>query len=145
MYQFNLESLLKHRCYQEEILRKELADLKMRMEAEKDRLKALRQKKHKTLLALRQKQSDGLRTSEIKLYNDFLDQLSKEMEVQWQKVMEAERNFNKKRQDLIVAMKKRKTLDRLKEKGLLAYEQELSKKERSFMDEVAGHQFNQKS
>ena len=41
-------------------------------------------------------------------------------------------------------MKKRKTLDRLKEKGLQAYELELSKKERSFMDEVAGHQFNQK-
>jgi flagellar biosynthesis chaperone FliJ len=41
-------------------------------------------------------------------------------------------------------MKKRKILDRLKEKGLQAYEQEQLKKERSFMDEVAGRQFNQK-
>ena len=88
MYQFNLEPLLKHRCYQEEILRKELAALKIRMEAEKDTLRALRQKKHKTLLVLQQKQSDGLRTSEIKLYNDFVDQLSKGIEVQWQKVMD---------------------------------------------------------
>ena len=41
-------------------------------------------------------------------------------------------------------MKKRKTLDRLKEKGLQAYEQEQFKKERSFMDEVASRQFTQK-
>jgi flagellar FliJ protein len=66
------------------------------------------------------------------------------MEAQRQNVLEAERDFNLKRQDLIAAMKKRKTLDRLKEKGLQAYEQEQFKKERSFMDEVASRQFNQK-
>ena len=145
MYQFNLEPLLKHRRYLEEVLQKELADLKMRLEAEKDKLRALRQKKRKTVLALQQKQSDGRTASEIKLYSDFVDQFSKAMEAQRQKVTEAERNFNIKRQDLIAAMKKRKTLDRLKEKGLQTYEQEQLKKEHSFMDEVAGHQFNQKS
>ena len=82
--------------------------------------------------------------SEIKLYIDFVEQLSKEMEAQRQKVLEAERNFSVKRLDLVAAMKKRKILDRLKEKGLQAYEQEQLKKERSFMDEVAGHQFNLK-
>jgi hypothetical protein len=33
----------------------------------------------------------------------------------------------------------------LKEKGLQAYEQEQLKRERSFMDEVAGHQYVQKT
>jgi flagellar FliJ protein len=74
----------------------------------------------------------------------FVEQLSKEMEAQTQKVLEAERNFSLKRLDLVAALKKRKILDRLKEKGLQAYEQEQLKRERSFMDEVAGHQFNQK-
>jgi len=145
MYQFNLEPLLNHRRYQVEVLQKELADLKIRLEAEKDKLWLLRQKKRKTVLLLQEKQTDGRPASEIKLYIDFVEQLSKKMEAQKQNVLEAERNFSLKRQDLVAALKKRKILDRLKEKGLQAYEQEQLKKERSLMDEVAAHQFNQKS
>ena len=145
MYQFNLESLLNHRRYQEEILQKELAGAKIRLAAEKDKLWILRQKKRKYVQQLQKKQTDGRPASEIKLFVDFVDQLSKEMEAQSQNVLEAERNFSLKRRDLIAAMKKRKTLDRLKEKGLQAYEQEQFKKERSLMDEVASRQSNQES
>ena len=66
------------------------------------------------------------------------------MDAQHQKALEAERNFNLKRQDLIAAMKNRQTLDRLKEKGRHTYQQEQLKKERNFMDEVAGFQFKLK-
>jgi flagellar protein FliJ len=145
MYQFNLEPLLNHRRYLEELLQKELADLKIRLDAEKDRLWILRQKKRKTVLQLQERQTDGRAASEIKLYIDFVEHLSKEVEAQRQKVQEAERLFSLKRQDLVAAMKKRKILDRLKEKGLQAYEQEQLKKERNLMDEVAGRQFNHNS
>jgi flagellar FliJ protein len=144
MYQFNLEPLLNHRRYQVEVLQKELADLKIRLDAEKDKLWLLRQKKRKTVQLLQEKQTDGRPASEIKLYIDFVEQLSKKMEAQKQNVLEAERNFSLKRQDLVAAMKKKKILDRLKEKGLQAYEQEQLKKERNLMDEVAARQFNQK-
>ena len=128
MYQFNLEPLLNHRRYLVEVLQKELADLKMCRDAERDKLWVLRQKKRKTVLQLQEKQTDGRPASEIKLYIDFVEQLSKKMEAQRQKVLEAERNFSLKRQDLVAAMKNRKILDRLKEKGLQAYEQETVKK-----------------
>ena len=144
MYQFNLEPLLNHRRYLEELLQKELADLKIRLDAEKGRLWILRQKKRKTVLQLQEKQTDGRPASEIKLYIDFVERLLKEVEAQRQKVLEAERLFSIKRQDLVAAMKKRKILDRLKEKGLQDYEQEQLKRERNLMDEVAGHQFNHK-
>ena len=144
MYQFNLEPLLNHRRYQEEVLQKGLAELKIRLEAEKEKLWLLRKKKRETLMLLQEKQTDGRPASEIKLYIDFNEQLSKKMEAQKQNLLEAERRFSLKRQDLIAAMKKRKILDRLKEKGLQAYEREQLKKERSLMDEVAAHQFYQK-
>ena len=144
MYRFNLEPLLNNRRYQEEILQKELAGSKIRLAAEKDKLWILRQKKRKYVQQLQEKQTDGRPVSEIKLFVDFVEQLAKEMEVQRQNVLHAERDLNLKRQDLIAAMKKRKTLDRLKEKGLQAYEHEKFKKERSFMDEVASRQFTQK-
>jgi flagellar FliJ protein len=144
MYQFNFEPLLNHRRYQVEVLQKQLADLKIRLDAEKDKLWLLRQKKRKTVLRLQEKQTDGRPASEIKLYIDFIEQLSEKMEAQKQNVLEAERDFSLKRRDLVAALQKRKILDRLKEKGLQAYEQEQLKKERSLMDEVAAHQFNQK-
>lgn len=144
MYRFNLEPLLNHRRYQEEILQKELAGSKIRLAAEKDKLWILRQKKRKYVQQLQEKQTDGRPVSEIKLFVDFVEQLAKEMEAQRQNVLHAERDLNLKRQDLIAAMKKRKTLDRLKEKGLQTYEQEQLKRERSFMDEVASRQFTQK-
>lgn len=145
MYQFNLEPLLNHRRYQEEILQKDLADLKIRLAAEKEKLGVLRQKMRNTIRQLQKTQSAGKPASEIKLYVDFIGRLSKEMEAQRKKVLEAERKFNQKRQDLIAAMKKRKTLDRLKEKDLQVYEKKQLKKERNLMDEVAVHQFIQKS
>jgi flagellar FliJ protein len=144
MYRFKLEPLLNHRRYQEEILQKELAGLKVRLAAEKDKLWLLRQKKRKYVQQLQEKQTDGRAVSEIKLFVDFVGRLSKDIEAQKQNVLKAERDFNRKRQDVIAAMKERKTLDRLKEKGLQAYEQEQFKKERNFMDEVASRQFNRK-
>jgi flagellar FliJ protein len=144
MYQFNLEPLLNHRRYLVEVLQKELAGFKIQLDAEKNKLWVLRQKKSKTVLQLQEKQTDGRPASEIKLYIDFIDQLSKEMEIQRRNVLKAKRNFNLKRQELVAVMKKRKILDRLKEKGLQAYEQEQLRKERSLMDEVAAHQINHK-
>lgn len=145
MYKFNLEPLLNHRRYQEEVLQKELAALKRHLREEERTLKVLRNKKRKFLVQFQKKQKDGRPASEIKLYFDFVDHLSKEIEIQHQKVKEAERMFNSKRQDLIATMKKRKTLDRLKEKGWQTYQQDQLKKERSRMDEVAGFQHRLKS
>ena len=139
MYRFNLEPLLNHRRYQEEILQRELADLKKRLAAEKDKLRALKKKMHEYLQHLRQKQKEGRRASEIKLFFDFVDHISQDIRAQHRKVAEAEKKFFLKREELITVMKKRKALDKLKAKGWQAYQQVLLKKERNFMDEVASH------
>ena len=141
MYRFNLESLLNHRRYQEEILQKELASLKIRLASEKDQLRVLKKKKRQYLGQLQRKQQSGRPVSEIKLYLHFVEHLSKEMDAQNQRVLRVEKGFNLKRQDLVEAMKKRKTLEKLKEKGFQAHQHKMLKKEREFMDEVAGNQF----
>jgi flagellar FliJ protein len=144
MYRFNLEPLLNHRRYQEEILQKELASLKTLLAAEKEKLQGLKKKQRKYLRQLQQKQKDGRPVSEIKLYLDYIDRLSNDLDEQNQRVQRAAKGFNLKRQQLIEAMKKRKTLDKLKEKGWHAHQQKVLKKERGFMDEVAAQQFHRK-
>ena len=59
--------------------------------------------------------------------------------------MEAQRRFDAMRRKLTTAMKKRKVLEKLKEKGRHAYEQTQLKKERALLDDVAGHQYILKS
>ena len=142
MYRFNLEPLLNHRRYREEVLQKELADLKKRLAAEKNKLRSLKKKMRKYLQHLQQKQKEGHCASEIKLFFDFVDHISKETQDQHQKVVGEEQKFFLKREELIAAMKKRKALEKLKAKGWQAHQQKQLKKERDFMDEVAGRQFH---
>jgi len=142
MYRFNLEPLLNHRLYQEEILQRELADLKKRLAAEKDKLRALKKKMREYQQHLRRKQKEGHRASEIKLFFDFVEHIAEEIRAQYQKVAGAEQNLYVKREELIGVMKKRKALDKLKAKGWQAYQQKQLKKERDFMDEVASRQFH---
>ena len=142
MYRFNLEPLLNHRRYQEEILQRDLADLKKQLAAEKNKLRLLKKKMRKYLQDLKQKQKKGHSASEIKLFFDFVDHISKETRAQHQKVAGEEQRFFLKREELISAMKKRKALEKLKAKGWQAYQQKQLKKERDFMDEVAGRQFH---
>jgi flagellar protein FliJ len=145
MFTFKLEPLLKHRRYQEDILQKELADLKKRLAEENEKLRDIRKRKRKYLYQLQMKQKSGRRASEIKLYLHFIEHLSKKMETQNQRVRSAEHSVNLKREELIETMKKRKTLDTLKEKGRQAHQQKWLKKERDFMDEVAGNQISRKT
>jgi flagellar FliJ protein len=145
MYQFKLEPLLNHRRYQEEVLQKELADHKKRLQSEQDQLRDLKHKKRHNLQQLRAKQKQGRPASELKLYVDFVDHLTSALEAQAQKVKEAQRRFNSTHRALMAAMKKRKALEKLKEKGRQAYEQTQLKKERALLDDVAGHQYILKS
>ena len=141
MFQFKLEPLLNHRRYQEEILQKELADLKKRLQAEQHQLRNLRTKKRRNVQLLTARQRKSRPASELKLYVDYIDHLTVELTVQAERVMEAQRRFDAKRRELMAAMKKRKVLEKLKEKGQRAYEQTQLKKERAVLDDVAGHQY----
>ena len=145
MYQFKLEPLLNHRRYQEEVLQKELADHKKRLLAEQRLLRDLKDRKRQNLQQFQIRQTEGRPASELKLYVDFIDHLTAEMEAQSEKVSEAQRRFNATHQALIAAMKKRKALEKLKEKDRKSYEQAELTKERKLLDDVAGHQFILKS
>jgi flagellar FliJ protein len=145
VYHFKLEPLLNHRRYQEEILQKELAGVKKRLQSEQAQLRVLKKKKRQTLQLLHARQKQGGAAAELKLCVDFIDHLSAEMKTQREKIMQTQRQFDSIHQALLAAMKKRKTLEKLKEKDRRAYEQSQMKKERHLLDDVAGHQFVLKS
>ena len=93
---------------------------------------------------LQQKQVKSISVSDILLYTDYLQEVSKEIKKQSKRILEAEKSVDQKREELVGAMKNRKTIDRLREKGLKVHVQELSKKEQNLMNEAAINIFNKK-
>ena len=144
MYKFSLEPVLKYRKLLEEDIQKDFAVLKRQLLDEIERLSGLEQIKTRYREELQKKQMKTISASDILLYSDYLQQVTKAIENQSEKILEAEKNVDDKREELIDAMKNRKTIARLSEKGLKAHVQDLSKKEQDLMNEAAINVFNRR-
>jgi len=137
MFTFKLQALLNHRRHQEEDLQKQLAEARRKSVAEQDRLRRQKREKRELVQSLHQKQAAGCTIRDSLLYLNYIAQLSQDIEQQVQRVQQAEKKVRRKRRELIEAVKKRKTLEKLKEKGRQAYLQKQMQNERKFMDEIA--------
>jgi flagellar FliJ protein len=144
MYKFTIQPLLNHRKFIEEILQKELSLFKRLLADEKKKLKDYEKARNRFLLELRQKQRKSITVSENLLYFNFLVRLTSDFDNQRHIVLDVEKKFDRKRDDLIEAMKKRKMLEKLKEKHLKAYNHKLIKNEQDFLNEAAINIFNLK-
>ncbi|MFH0995967.1 MAG: flagellar export protein FliJ [Pseudomonadota bacterium] len=144
-FKFALEALLNHRLHHEEIIQKELAVCGCRVTNEKTILTRIYQDKDKANAEIHQKQLRGIAISEHILYANFLEGLARNLVVQQEKVKESEKKYAQKRDDLIEAVKKRKTIENLKEKGLAAYSRKLLKLDQDFLDEVSICRFHKET
>lgn len=145
MYRFNLEPVLNYLTLAEEKVQKELAIFKSVVDDEARKLMHYEKEQNRCLQELAKKQKQSITISVIALYRGFLDRISKDYDRQRERVLEAEKRFDKKREDLIAAMKKKKTMEKLKEKRLKAYSQVLMKKERDAVNEAAINGYNRES
>ena len=137
MYRFKLQALLNHRRHQEEVFQKELAEAQRKLSAAQEHLRRLRNDKRDNVQVLQNRQKEHHTTTNIILYLKYIEQISREIEEQREQVSSASREVRQKRADLITIVKKRKTLEKLKENERLAYQQKMMQTERKFNDEVA--------
>ena len=145
MYRFKLQALLNHRRHQEEVSQKELADAQWKLSTAQEHLRRLRNDKHDNVQVLQDRQKEHHTTTNILIYLKYIEQISREIEVQREQVSRAARDVRQKRADLIAVVKKRKTLEKLKENERLAYQQKMMQAERKFNDEVASARHIRKS
>jgi len=145
MYKFSLKAVLNHRRFIEEKLQKELAQLKEIFGNERKRLSDLKRARRIFSKELQDKQREIITIAETLLHVRFIEQLSTREGLQKQKVLNAEKEVEQKREDLIEAMKNRKALEKLKEKGWETYKHNMMRKEQDFMNEMAAVRFVHKS
>ena len=137
MYQFKLEALLSHRRHQEEACQKELAQARRRLTDEREKLERKKKEKQESLEKLQVKKKESKTVSDIMLYMNYIQQLSKDIEDQAMLVHKTAKLVDQKRHELVSVMQKHKTLKNLKYKEQQAYQQKLMQDERKLMDEIA--------
>jgi len=137
MYRFKLEALLNHRRHQEEVCQRQLAKTEKQLADEQDKLRQHKREKRENIQKLQAKQKERINVSDIILSVNYIQQLSINIEDHKKCVRQAIKKVNQKRNELIINVKKRKTLEKLKEKERLVYHQKMAQNERKRMDEVA--------
>ena len=137
MYRFKLEALLSHRRHQEEACQKELAQARRRLTDEREKLERKKKEKQESLEKLQVKKKVSTTVSDIMLYMNYIQQLSKDIEDQAMLVHKTAKLVDQKRHELVSIMQKHKTLKNLKYKEQQAYQQKLMQDERKLMDELA--------
>jgi len=137
MYRFKLQALLNHRRHQEEVCQKELAEAQRDLSDAQEKLRCIKRDKRDNIQKLQAMQNECHNASEVLLFINYIEQLSRDLDSQLQQAHSASKHVTQKRDNLIAIMKKRKTLEKLKEKGWLEYQKKMMQAERKFNDEVA--------
>jgi flagellar FliJ protein len=141
MYQFKLQALLNHRRHQEEVCQKELAEAQRDLSDAQKKLKSIKKDKRDNIQKLQARQTERHNASSILIFINYIGQLSRDLDAQMQLVDHASQHVTEKRDNLIAIMKKRKTLEKLKEKQWLEYQQKMMQAERKFNDEIAATRY----
>ena len=137
MYRFKLEALLTHRRHQEEVGQKELAQAQRKLSDEREKLDQKKREKQESLKSLQAKKKESTTVTDILLYMNYIQQLSKEIEDQAMRAHKTAKIVDQKRHELVSIMQKHKTLKKLKNKEQQAYQQKMMQNERKFVDEIA--------
>lgn len=142
MYIFTLEPLLKQRKHIEDARQKELAAIQDQYNTRQKALQYLIATRERCSTRLQRIGAEGARVSEYRLYSEYFKRLSIEAYEMEQALERLEENLAAKREEVVEAMKGRKILENLKEKGLHAYRDRMRRQEMKSADETAISLFN---
>ncbi len=140
-FSFRLENILEIRRQQEKVEQKKFAKEQANYQKEVDFLKVLferRKETYENLIKLEKQKFD----KRIRMIHvDFVEKTNVDIDLQRINVEKAEVKLKKQRSLLLEAMKKRKILEKLREKKKEDYNLEMKNEEQKILDEVAARNF----
>lgn len=145
MYTFKMQTVLDHRQFIEDNLKKEHAEICQQVMAAQQQMESLKRKEADTVAALKQEQTKGVSSHQVVAYHTYLKRLSDRLARQMTVVSEIKDQELKKQDELREAMKKRQILEKLKDQDFDRYHQMILKKEMNFIDEIAVNRFVRKT
>lgn len=136
MFKFRLQSVLDYRKQAEENLRYQFADVKRRLNYEREMLERFKIKRFDLIGRLKEMRKGKFHPVDISLYFSRIDHMKNQEGKQQETVFNINGELEEKRSDLTDAVKKRKMLEIIKEKKLQEYRMCMAGKERKELDEL---------
>ena len=144
MFKFDLQAVLDYRTNLEENCLVAYSEQQRHVEDERRLLQAMKDKRAELTEQFVQKQNDQATADEIGMYVSYIRRMIAKEQQQVRVIVREEDVLEKKRGELLEAMKNRKALENLKEKKLQQFKAEALEKERKELDEFGIKRFQGK-
>lgn len=139
---FKLQSFLGVKEKIEDQKKNEYGKAMLTLEQEKQKKNELLNIHINSLNEMREKIKSGIKPNEMQQYNNFISYILKQIELQQKRIEKAEELVEKKREELVTAMKERKMLETLKEHKYEEYMKEEKQQEQKIIDEIVSFKYN---
>ena len=136
MYRFNLQFLLDYRKHIEEGIQIELSHIQRELEKERQLIISFKEEKNYYEEELARREEKRINVDEGILYRDYLKGMRIKIKKQREIVAKILPELDKKRDELLTATKKRKVLEKVREKDWKRFVKVLARSDGMFMDEI---------
>lgn len=134
-YNFKLEKVLNYKETVENFKKAEYGDVHQKLNYEEEKL--LNYNLHKeSLIYDKTRFTQKTNIGNLKLYNNYLQDIAKNIENQEDIIDETKQELEKVKEELLIAMQEKKSFEKLKEKGYNEYLDESKKKEEKIIDGI---------
>lgn len=134
-YSFRLEKVLNYKENIENIKKGEYGDINRRLNNEEEKL--LNYNIHKEdLLTKKYESIKNTNVAYLKLYNNYLQEISSSIEKQERIISSIKEELEKTKEELLVAMREKKVFEKLKENDYNEFLKEVKKDEEKLVDGI---------
>ncbi len=144
MFKFKLQSILEYRVNIEEKILNEFSDLKRDLEEKRAVLKALVTERESLMNDLRNMQSVTMRVDDIAALVAYVENIRMKEKEQKNILHQAKEKVEKKRQELMEAVRNRKVMENLRDKHAAEYQKNLNELEQKNSDEMSMLKFGRR-
>lgn len=137
-YNFRLEKVLNYKENIESFKKTEFGNINLKLNKEEEILFNYNLNKEK-LVNKKKESMNNTSIGNLKLYNDYLIDISTNIENQEQVIDEIKEDLRKAKEELLVAMQERKSFEKLKENNYNEFLSETKKKEEKVIDEIISY------
>lgn len=134
-YSFKLEKVLNYKENMENLKKTEYGDVNRRLNNEQEKL--LNYNIHKESLLIQKKESsENTSVGNLKLYNNYLQDISSNIKKQESIISDIKEELEKTKEELLNAMKEKKVFEKLKENDYNEFLSEVKKNEEKLVDGI---------
>ena len=139
---FRFETLLKVHKNRENLLQKQLGDILAHKQKQQNRQDLLKDARKNEIKQVNQRMIKDTSINTYVLYNKFFDGNYLQNNRQETIISEIDTRAEAKREELVEASRKRRTMEILKDRNLEQYRSKLAKMETESMDEIASNHWS---